>query len=360
MTLSYNNRMATSANPRLENLLAALTLNLAEEAPGRAGGGRGAVRERRGGAGRPGGVPRRRPRGTARRGHRADPLGRRPTGHPAGARGARRATGRRRPASGRGPAHRAGPRPGGRGRGRARDAVVRRAVAGLTGTDADALEGLLDQLVSARVEARVEAPPGGSARRGLVVPHLRLRRVRETRGPLPGPGHRGPGAQSLGSRRGHPDHAEHPQRRLRAARRGGRPDRQRRLGARRRDGQPLRPEPDLRAHDGRGAGPEHRRTPRRAPDDRGPRRQRAGVRRGRLRLGDLPRRGGQGAGAARPRDPGQGRPGRDGAQAGHADRALRGAAPRARHAAGDDRRARLRRPEVPRPLPAQDPHRPRS
>jgi MarR family transcriptional repressor of emrRAB len=31
MTHSYNNRMATSANPRLENLLASLSLNLAEE-----------------------------------------------------------------------------------------------------------------------------------------------------------------------------------------------------------------------------------------------------------------------------------------------------------------------------------------
>ena len=31
------------------------------------------------------------------------------------------------------------------------------------------------------------------------------------------------------------------------------------------------PEPDLRADDGRGAGPTQRRTPRRAPDDRGPR-----------------------------------------------------------------------------------------
>jgi DNA-binding MarR family transcriptional regulator len=58
------------------------------------------------------------------------------------------------------------------GRGRAaearaaRDAVVRRAVAGLTATDADALEGLLGRLVAARVEARVEArragAPGGA------------------------------------------------------------------------------------------------------------------------------------------------------------------------------------------------------
>ena len=34
MTHSYNNRMVTSVNPRLENLLASLSLNLAEEAGG--------------------------------------------------------------------------------------------------------------------------------------------------------------------------------------------------------------------------------------------------------------------------------------------------------------------------------------
>ena len=48
-----------------------------------------------------------------------------------------------------------------------------------------------------------------------------------------------------------------------------------------------------------------------------------GLRRGRLRVGHLPRRGDQGAGAARPRDPGPGRTCLDGAQAGDADRALR-------------------------------------
>ena len=65
-----------------------------------------------------------------------------------------------------------------------------------------------------------------------------------------------------------------------------------------------------------------------------------------------------GAGAARPRAARQGRPRRDGAQARHPGRAVRRHARRARHAAGDDRRAGLRRPEVPRPLPAQDPPRP--
>ncbi len=77
-------------------------------------------------------------------------------------------------------------------------------------------------------------------------------------------------------------------------------------------------------------------------------------------VGHLPRRGGRGPGAAGARDPGQGRAGEHGAQAGHRRRPLRGPAPRARHAAADDRRARVRRPEVPRPGAAQDPPRPRA
>ena len=72
----------------------------------------------------------------------------------------------------------------------------------------------------------------------------------------------------------------------------------------------------------------------------------------------LPRRGDQGPDPAGPRDPRPGGPGEHGPQAGHADRALRGAAARAGHAAPDDGGARLRRPEVPRPVPAQDPHAP--
>ena len=51
-----------------------------------------------------------------------------------------------------------------------------------------------------------------------------------------------------------------------------------------------------------------------------------------LRLGHLPRRGGDGAGAAGPGAARHGRPGQHGAEAGHPDRALRGPAPRARHA----------------------------
>ena len=65
------------------------------------------------------------------------------------------------------------------------------------------------------------------------------------------------------------DHAEHPERRLRRARGRGGADPQRRLGARRRDGQPLRPQPDVRADDGRGARAGDRRPARRPPDDRG-------------------------------------------------------------------------------------------
>ena len=53
------------------------------------------------------------------------------------------------------------------------------------------------------------------------------------------------------------------------------------------------------------------------------------------------------------------RPGRPRHQPGHPGRALRGPAPRARHAAADDGRAGLRRPEVPRHGAAEDPPRPR-
>ena len=108
---------------------------------------------------------------------------------------------------------------------------------------------------------------------------------------------------TLGSPRGHPDHAEHPDRRLRRPRRRAGPDPERRLDPRGRDGQPLRPEPDLRADHGRGAGQAHRPSDRRAPDDHRRRPQRRGVRRGRRRQRDLPRRGGGRAGPAGARDP---------------------------------------------------------
>ena len=41
MTHSYNSRMAASANPRLENLLASLSLNLADEGRRRSSARRG-------------------------------------------------------------------------------------------------------------------------------------------------------------------------------------------------------------------------------------------------------------------------------------------------------------------------------
>ena len=53
-----------------------------------------------------------------------------------------------------------------------------------------------------------------------------------------------------------------------------------------------------------------------------------------------------------------GRPGRDGAQAGDPDRAVRGPAGRARHGPDHDRRAGLRRAGVPRRRAAEDPPRP--
>ena len=70
-------------------------------------------------------------------------------------------------------------------------------------------------------------------------------------------------------------------------------------------------------------------------------------------VGDLPRRGGAGAGAAGPDPAVGGRAGRDGAAAGDRGRALRRAAAGDRHAAADDGGARLRRSEVPRPGAAQ-------
>ena len=62
----------------------------------------------------------------------------------------------------------------------------------------------------------------------------------------------------------------------------------------------------------------------------------------------------------RPRHPRRGRAGRPGDQAGHAARALPRRPARVRHAAGDDRRARLRRPGVHRRGAAEGPRRPAS
>ena len=134
-----------------------------------------------------------------------------------------------------------------------------------------------------------------------------------------------------------------PRRRVRAGRRCCR------LAARRRHGQPLRAEPDARPAGRRGA--RWRRSPtagRLPPDDRGPRPVGTGVRRGRCRLGHLPRRGGRCPGAAGPVAARRRSARRHGPQARHPDRAVRRPAARDRHGAADDRRAGIRRPVVPR------------
>jgi MarR family transcriptional repressor of emrRAB len=162
MTHSYNNQMATSVHPRLDNLLASLSLNLAEEsqtALERAAGltgsatvallaleeilgdahvGRiaavlglthsGAVRlvshlERAGLAERRSGADRRRVEVMLT---------------PAGRRRAREARA-------------------------ARDAVVQQATGGLTADEASMLEGLLDKLVAARVASRIEHRKAGES-----------------------------------------------------------------------------------------------------------------------------------------------------------------------------------------------------
>ena len=83
------------------------------------------------------------------------------------------------------------------------------------------------------------------------------------------------------------------------------------------------------------------------------------VRRGGGLVRHLPRRGGRRARPARPGDPGQGRPRLHGAEARDAHRAVRGPAPRARHAADHDGRARLRRAGLPRHHAPQDSPHPR-
>ena len=121
----------------------------------------------------------------------------------------------------------------------------------------------------------------------------------------------------------------------------------RRLAARRRHGRPLRAEPDPRAAGGAEPAPGHRPAAGLPPDDRRPGPLGAGLRRG--------RRGATSPSTSRPRaDPVQTArdhprrrgAGRAGGQAGHPARALPRPAARVRHAAGDDRRARLRRPGV--------------
>ena len=253
MTHSYNSRMSASANPRLRQPAGLPGAQPARRRPGRAGARVGAGRQRRGGAAGAGGVPRRRPRRPAGRRAGADPLRRRPAGRPARAGGAGRA------AAGCGPPPvevrltAAGRRGAGAARA-ARDAVVQETTGGPRrgrGRDARGAAGAARRRPG-RGPGRATASRGRRARGGAAPATSSACGRPEGRCPAQVTA---AAARSIGWPRGHPDHAEHPQRRLRAARRGGRADRERRLGARRRDGQPLRAQPDLRADDGRGAQP---------------------------------------------------------------------------------------------------------
>src|SRR4051794_11421077 len=162
MTDSYNNRMGASAHPRLDNLLAALTLNLAEEgraALERAAGVSGAATEAL--------LALEEFLGGAHVARLADVLG---LTHSGAVRlvtqleseglaqrkiGAdRRRVGVRLTAAGR---RRAAPARV------ARDAVVRETPGGLGGEEAAALEELLAKLVTARVTARVERRRAGES-----------------------------------------------------------------------------------------------------------------------------------------------------------------------------------------------------
>ena len=163
MTHSYNNPMGTSVNPRLDNLLASLALNLAEEsaaaleqASGLTGSAALAL------------LALEEFLGDAHVGRLADVLGLTHSGavrlvtqlEAAGLAERRRGGDRRRvevrlTVAGRDRARAARA---------ARDAVVAETTAGLSGTEADALERLLTRLVEARVTARVERRREGDAR----------------------------------------------------------------------------------------------------------------------------------------------------------------------------------------------------
>src|SRR4051794_33950522 len=162
MTRSYNNQMAAGAHPRLDNLLAALALNLGEEtraALERASGLTGsataallALEEFLGGA---------------HVGRLADVLGLTHSGavrlvsqlERAGLAERRAGADRRRVEVRLTPA--------GRRRARAartaRDEVVRQTTGGLTAGEASTLEGLLAKLVEARVAVRVERRRAGDS-----------------------------------------------------------------------------------------------------------------------------------------------------------------------------------------------------
>ena len=162
MTHSYNNHMGADVHPRLDNLLAALALNLGEEtsaaleqASGLSGSAATAL------------LALEEFLGDAHVGRLADVLGLTHSGavrlvtqlQAAGMADRRTGADRRRvevrlTALGRRRARQAR---------RARDAVIQQATSGLTGADADTLEELLDKLVSARVESRVEQRRAGGS-----------------------------------------------------------------------------------------------------------------------------------------------------------------------------------------------------
>jgi DNA-binding MarR family transcriptional regulator len=162
MTHSYNNRMRASANPRLDNLLAALTLNLAEEsaaaleqASGLSGSAALAL------------LALEEFLDDAHVGRLADVLGLTHSGAvrlvsqlEAAGLAERRPGGDRRRVEVR--LTTAGRRRAGAARA-ARDALVSETTAGLTGDDAVSLERLLTKLVEARVTYRVERRREGEA-----------------------------------------------------------------------------------------------------------------------------------------------------------------------------------------------------
>jgi DNA-binding MarR family transcriptional regulator len=162
MTHSYNNQMATSVHPRLDNLLASLSLNLAEEsqaalerASGLSGSGTAAL------------LALAEFLGDAHVGRLADALGLTHSGavrlvsqlERAGLAERRSGADRRRVEVRLTPA--------GRVRARAaraaRDEMVGQATAGLTTDEATLLEGLLAKLVEARVASRIERRQAGES-----------------------------------------------------------------------------------------------------------------------------------------------------------------------------------------------------
>jgi MarR family transcriptional repressor of emrRAB len=162
MSHSYNNQMATSVHPRLENLLASLSLNLAEESQAaldRASGLTGSATAAL--------LALEEFLGDAHVGRLADVLGLTHSGavrlvsqlERAGLAERRSGADRRRVE--------VRLTPTGRRRARearaARDQVVGQATGGLTTDEATTLEGLLAKLVEARVARRVERRPAGES-----------------------------------------------------------------------------------------------------------------------------------------------------------------------------------------------------